>query len=258
MVTNQRTYLAAYTFQSQGAAGSTTYSAAALLGGGTNRTSPYDDADAIIRRSFDQSYARMLPCDDNPSWMKGRETAIIAKQCMQRTRDYITSGNVTVPWWFQTLLRDITGRGGGVFGPWHHFDTTEPLLNFCTIDKVATSEWRKVFCELNKADCVNNTEGSCGRKKCAFRTLQTMPEEAPWAVFVRDPLERLLSGFLDKCQNGKREGHCEPNVVFNPMDRLKNGKNIPYPNLLDSIGGEGKDKLMFGAYVDVLPLKVSC
>ena len=229
--------------------------------GSARNISQYDDADAIIRRSYHQSYGHILPCEDNPSWMKGRETSNIAKNCILKTRDYIISENVTVPWWFQTLLRDITGRGGGVYAPWHHFDTTKPLLNFCTIDKVATSEWRKVFCELNKADCVNTTKGSCGRKKCTWKTLQAMPEEAPWAVFVRDPLERLLSGFLDKCLNSftrLRQGHCAPNVVFNPREGLKNDKHTSYPNLLDSIEGEGKDKLMFEAYVDVMPLKVSC
>jgi hypothetical protein len=260
MVINQTTYLSAVsnnltTFHSAG------FSAAAD-GGRTNSDNQYyDDADFIVRRSFQQSYAHLLPCDDNPSWMKAAETTSIAKICTQQTRDYITSENVTVPWWFQTLLRDITSRaGGGVYVPWHHFYTTKPLLNFCTIDKVATTEWRKVFCELNKADCVNNTNRACNKRKCTYRTLQTMPTEAPWTVFVRDPLERLLSGFLDKCFDATariRQGHCEPNVVFNPKKGLDNYKNIPYPNLLESIDVEGKGKLMFEAWVDIMPLKVS-
>jgi len=216
-----------------------------------------DEADLIIRRSFEQSYAHILPCEKT-SW--NEIDSGITKECMKQTRDHIISENVTVPWWFQTLLRDILGSGGGVYAPWHHFYTTKPLLNFCTIDKVATTEWRKVFCELNKADCVNNTNRACNKRKCTYRTLQTMPTEAPWAVFVRDPLERLLSGFLDKCVDATariRQGHCEPNVVFNPKKGLDNYKNIPYPNLLESIDVEGKGKLMFEAWVDVMPLKVS-
>ena len=251
---NQRTYLSH----------SNRLGTSAAVGddGDTKRNNrQYDDADFIIRRSFHQSYARILPCDDNPSWMKAGDTTSIAKECIQQTRDYITSGNGTVPWWFQTLLRDITGKGGGVYVPWHHFYTTEPSLNFCTIDKVATTEWRSVFCKLNAADCVNNTKGSCGKRKCTYTTLKTMPGEAPWAVFLRDPLERLLSGFLDKCYNPnlrRREEHCQPNVVFNPMEALKNDKNKAYANLLDSIEVEGNDKLLFEAYVDVMPLKVRC
>ena len=90
-----------------------------------------------------------------------------------------------------------------------------------------------------------------------------MPEDAPRAVFLRDPLERLLSGYLDKCykMNVRRnEKHCEPNVVFNMPKGLAEGLNRDgkqkkeYPSLLDGL--EGKDKLMFAAYVDVLPLKV--
>jgi len=85
-----------------------------------------------------------------------------------------------------------------------------------------------------------------------------MPADAPWAVFVRDPLERLLSGYLDKCYNPETrqdEGHCEPNVVFNPMKGLANAENNAYANLLDGLDIEGQEKAMFGAYVDVLPLK---
>ena len=226
------------------------------VGGDTNSLIYGDDeADFIIQRSFRQTYAHILPCDDILSSKKSDGKIHVAKECMLRTRDYVTSENITVPWWFQTLLRDITGRGVGVFASWHHFYTTKPPLNFCTMDKVATTEWRKVFCKLNAEDCINNL---CGKRNCSWHTKQTMPIDAPWAVFIRDPLERLLSGYLDKCSNPimrKMEGHCEPNVVFNPMGGLQNAKNNPYPNLLDSI--EDNDKVMFGAYVDVLPLKVS-
>lgn len=229
----------------------------------------YDEADYIINRSFQQTYAHMLPCDDISSWKQSRETSSIARKCMERTRDYIINNNsdnnhnITVPWWFRTLLRDITatgaygGGGGGVFGPWHHFDTTDPPLNFCTMDKVGTSSWRSAFCKLNAKDCINNTQGSCGRRKCTWYTLQTMPQDAPWAVFVRDPLERLLSGYLDKCYdsiNRRKQGHCQPEVVFNPKEYLHDAKDRPYHNLLDGI--DENDKIMFEAYVDVLPLKV--
>ena len=94
---------------------------------------------------------------------------------------------------FQTLLRDLPTSGA--YGFWHHFSTTEPTFNFCTIGKVATTEWRRVFCKLNADDC--KVPGSCGKRGCSWRTKKEMPENAPWAVFLRDPLERLLSG--EKC-----------------------------------------------------------
>jgi hypothetical protein len=213
-----------------------------------------DEADLIIRRSFEQSYALILPCEKSSSW-KAIDSGI-TKDCMQQTRDYIMSENVTVPWWFQTLLRDILGSGGGVYAPWHHFYTTKPPFHFCTVGKVATTEWRRVFCKLNAQDCIDDS-ASC-RRNCTWRTTQDMPADAPRAVFVRDPLERLLSGYLDKCYNSRtrqNQGHCEPNVVFNPMKGLANANNKAYANLLDSLDIEGQEKAMFGAYVDVLPLK---
>eukprot|EP00984_Skeletonema_dohrnii_P021244 scaffold10558_cov112-Skeletonema_dohrnii-CCMP3373.AAC.2 len=215
--------------------------------------STFGEADLIIQRSFEQSYAHILPCKKS-SW-KAMDSRI-AIDCMQQTRDHIMSQNITVPWWFQTLLRDILAGGGGVYAPWHHFYTTKPPFHFCTVGKVATTEWRKVFCKLNAQDCVDDSS-SC-RRGCTWKTTQKMPAKAPWAVFVRDPLERLLSGFLDKCYNPrtrKNQGHCEPNVVFNPEKPLMNAKNKPYANLLDSLDIEGQEKAMFGAYVDVLPLK---
>jgi len=215
--------------------------------------STFGEADLIIQRSFEQSYAHILPCKKS-SW-KAMDSRI-AIDCMQQTRDHIMSQNITVPWWFQTLLRDILAGGGGVYAPWHHFYTTKPPFHFCTVGKVATTEWRKVFCKLNAQDCVDDSS-SC-RRNCSWKTTQKMPSKAPWAVFVRDPLERLLSGFLDKCYNPrtrKNQGHCEPNVVFNPKKPLMNAKNKTYANLLDSLDIEGQEKAMFGAYVDVLPLK---
>lgn len=61
---------------------------------------------------------------------------------------------------------------------------------------------------------------------------------------LRDPLERLLSGYLSKCVVPKRrsvEGHCEPNSVFNGTDltlRIREDR-----------------RQMFAAYVDGLPLR---
>jgi hypothetical protein len=70
---------------------------------------------------------------------------------------------------------------------------------------------------------------------------------------------RLLSGYLNKCHNlGVRRGekHCEPNVVFNPdPDMMTDAKENKIPSLTDHL--EGKDRQMFAAYIDVLPLKVS-
>ena len=223
-------------------------------------TEGYDDeASDIIRNSYERTYAHILPCDaDAPS----------GKACMNKTLQYFNPSTndddddnsdsiPSIPWWFQTLLRDIT-QNIGAYGSWHQFSTTTPSLNFCTIAKVGTTEWRNVFCQLNAQDCAPNPLQKCGKTKCAWQTKQAMPEDAPWAVFLRDPLERLLSGFLDKCYTPltrKMEHHCEPNVIFNPEPNLKDVRGKVYPSLTDHV--MDKDKQMFAAYVDVLPLKVS-
>ena len=214
-----------------------------------------DEASTIIRKSYEQTYAHILPCD---------EDAPSGKQCMNKTIQYFNPKNKnisrdddlpSIPWWFQTLLRDMSQNGA--FGSWHHFSTTTPPLNFCSIEKVGTTEWRGVFCKLNADDCQPDPIKQCGRKQCAWQTTKDMPDDAPWAVFLRDPLERLLSGFLDKCYSNitrKIENHCEPNVIFNPAPRLKDVVGKVYPSLVDQV--IDNDKQYFAAYVDVLPLKV--
>lgn len=209
----------------------------------------YDEADTIIQRSYAQSYAHILPCDEH---------APSGRLCMKKTLDYFndsTANNTTIsptiPWWFQTLLRDT--RNNGVYGHWHHFTTTNPSfdLQFCSIEKVATTEWRKVFCKLNADDYQPDS------KECHKKTTKKMPPNAPFAVFLRDPLERLLSGFLDKCyKHNIRKGqqHCEPNIIFSPVDNLTNGNDKMYPSLIKDL--EGRDKQFFASYVDVMPLKV--
>ena len=212
-----------------------------------------DEATLIIRRSYEKSYAHILPCPK--STLTGKEY-MTGKECMKTTRDYFNTpgiGNSTkpsIPWWFQTLLRDT--QNNGAYGHWHHFYTSSPPLNFCTIEKVATTEWRKVFCKLNADECAK--PGRCGKLNCMWRTQKKMPDDAPWAVFLRDPLERLLSGFLDKCykENVRRlQRHCAPKEVFVPGN--KTDKSVPA--LLDDL--HDKEKQFFAAYVDVLPLKVS-
>eukprot|EP00581_Thalassiosira_minuscula_P012189 CAMPEP_0183715056 /NCGR_PEP_ID=MMETSP0737-20130205/9419_1 /TAXON_ID=385413 /ORGANISM="Thalassiosira miniscula, Strain CCMP1093" /LENGTH=417 /DNA_ID=CAMNT_0025944113 /DNA_START=461 /DNA_END=1714 /DNA_ORIENTATION=- len=236
-----------------------------------NLTSPEneskDEAMAIIRRSYESSYAHILPCEDTMDPDAG-------KACMTKTLKHFTTpgpgGNYTslpsIPWWFQTLLRDIQNNGS--YGWWHHYYTSTPPFHFCTFGKVATTDWRDVFGELNREECVEDPK-SCKmmpsnlgeNRLMAFRTNKEMPEDAPWAVFLRDPLERLLSGFLDKCYttDNHYQNHCEPNVVYQPSkfkfdghlssDKLRKESVSMLEHITD------KDKQYFAAYVDTLPLK---
>ncbi|KAL7461014.1 hypothetical protein ACHAXS_001451, partial [Conticribra weissflogii] len=196
----------------------------------------------------------------------------------------------TIPWWFQTFLRDLPNNGA--FGWWHDLNTINPPLQFCTIEKVSTTEWHEVFCRLNPKEnevCQpvrrNNSSNKDGNNndnnliECKlvcdrFQSFQKLPVNAPRAVFLRDPLERLLSAFLNKCYDDEtiREGHCEPNVVFHPRSHsaynsMNHVREYGYSNsregqeedrdqeplLLQDI--RDNDQQFFAAYVDVLPLK---
>jgi len=194
-----------------------------------------------------------------------------------------------IPWWFQTFLRDLPNNGA--FGWWHDLNTIDPPLQFCTIEKVATTEWHEVFCRLNprenevcqpvRRNATSNNDGNnddnnlieCKLVCDRFQSKQKLPN-APRAVFLRDPLERLLSAFLNKCYDDEtiREGHCEPNDVFHPRSHSaynamtherKDGNSASgeedeedrdhEPLLLQDI--RDNDQQFFAAYVDILPLK---
>ncbi|KAL7552743.1 hypothetical protein ACHAWF_015980 [Thalassiosira exigua] len=86
--------------------------------------------------------------------------------------------------------------------------------------------------------------------------LSVQPFQARDCSIGSSDMDRLLSGFLDKCYDPKtrrREHHCEPNVVFNPTMGMVNPQGRPYPSLMYTL--EEKGKQMFAAYVDVFPLK---
>ena len=69
-----------------------------------------------------------------------------------------------------------------------------------------------------------------------------------WAVFLRDPLEILFSGYLYKFyrENIRQfKKHCEPNVVFNPDIYLVDEKDRKIRPLTKVL--EGNDNQMFAA-----------
>ena len=142
--------------------------------------------------------------------------------------------------------------GGGIHGFWHnqaasgvlHSDQGDfsslgkngTTIRMCAIEKIGIKHWKKVFCSLQNA--------AMARGVCAMK--HPIPEEARKFVFLRDPLERFLSAFMDKRLRSSRESkqrHCEPFPVF------ENDKLGLTEGLLDS------DQTFFEAYVNTVPLK---
>jgi len=183
-----------------------------------------------IEKSFNSTYAFLLEDCPNP------KSKVDVKACITSTykklSDHSTNGTMSIPWWFNTLLRDATRIGSGLFGGWHELKSSSPPVQMCTIEKIGTTSWRQTFCVLNNEE----PKGL----PCSPRL--PPPESAPKFVFLRDPLERFLSGFIDKCIRSKEERHCEPTSVFTSEDT-------------SMVKDLDKDKkALFSAYVDAMPL----
>jgi len=152
--------------------------------------------------------------------------------CIQRVLE--EKKEVTVPWWFRTMLRDAIGPKTGLYGRWHNLESTNYNLTVCAIEKVASTTMRSLFCDL---------DAEVFRGPSCRKAPDPIPDHDRKIVFFRDPLERFLSGYIDKCIHRRREKHCEPNEVFN------NDANGYTRGLTDH------KKELFAAYVDTVPLK---
>eukprot|EP00571_Detonula_confervacea_P000983 CAMPEP_0172330648 /NCGR_PEP_ID=MMETSP1058-20130122/61513_1 /TAXON_ID=83371 /ORGANISM="Detonula confervacea, Strain CCMP 353" /LENGTH=273 /DNA_ID=CAMNT_0013047873 /DNA_START=497 /DNA_END=1318 /DNA_ORIENTATION=- len=249
---------------------------------------PIDEAEFIIQKSYGETYARMPPCKEG--MIEKECIALVVKHLHQnQNQNNATANHVKqnshyfqvpsdhpYPWWFETLLRDIPTNGA--YGSWHHFSTlsTDPPLRFCAIGKNGSSEWRKIFLDLNTPEfCEKGDEKGekCKSKLNTATKLSDDPLVIPRTVFIRDPLERLLSGYLDKCvKPGIRtsQGHCQPNIVFGVDFLERESSKLQKNQEAKQQRQEGKeesslmpdltkvvqdmDKEMFAVYVDLLPL----
>jgi len=104
------------------------------------------------------------------------------------------------PWWFQSLLRDIPTNGA--YGFWHHFSTiatkSQHPIKYCAIGKNGSTEWRKIFKELNAPEFCNENEKD--RYKCSkFNTATKLGDDVAKTVFIRDPLERCKLASCSLC-----------------------------------------------------------
>ena len=138
------------------------------------------------------------------------------------------------PWWFQTMMRDFKWTSH-----WHAQSARTVTesggdVSMCAMEKIGIKHWKELFCQFQ-----NRSSGpgrSCHPKPPVSR-------EASKFVFLRDPLERFLSAFIDKCERRPREGHCEPTIVFTDHQNKLTEKLLH------------NKKLLFEAYVDAMPLK---
>ena len=150
----------------------------------------------IVERAFQESYAPLVEYCGNLN-----KTNTLDK-CLRRTRvqklQKDTTDSSKWPWWFQTLIRDASIPQTGLFGGWHYlrFQGKSPM-QLCVYEKGGTKMWRAAHCQHLKKNGVNTTGISL--TNCFQKQGQLIETDMERSVFLRDPLERFLSGFLDKC-----------------------------------------------------------
>ena len=208
------------------------------------------NAKEIVQRSYKNTFGALpidtlcsleVQYDNGVPWLIDGQTCInsLLTETMNISSSEHSSSH-SFPWWYITMLRD-----NNKMFHWNNLTFANPPIDFCTIEKVGTTQWRRVQNFLNEGiearynlrpANLNNTRLQTRRKQFGHNISRV--------VFLRDPLERLLSGYINKCVvkwRRKAEGHCEPNVIFN--------------GTVLTAKIEKDEKQLFAAYVDAFPLK---
>ena len=195
----------------------------------------------IVEKAFEESYAYLVDHCGNI-----RQTGL--QKCLARLYLLETDVNSTVrdkwPWWFQTLIRDARIVKTGLFGPWHFLQYQDPTMQLCVYEKGGTKLWRTAHCQYLTRKGFNTTGATptnCYNRQGKLNTTGKVER----SVFLRDPLERYLSGFLDKCAYKTyrlSQPHCHPSVVF------QNKNNTDVNEFLDH------PKQLFQVHVDISPV----
>jgi len=194
---------------------------------------PISSAQPIVQRTYEESFASIADrCPKDVNFRK----------CISEIASETETSNTTSrPWWLQKMFNDMLAPGRGFWGPWHDLTSHTPSLRMCAIEKIGTKHWRKLFEYLN-ADHMPTANLTHEQRVNPFRAnggaAPQPPPDAPHFVFLRDPLERFLSAYLDKCVSWHTiERNCEPLEVSNTT-------------LLDGLTRQQQ----FAAYVDAMPL----
>ena len=96
-------------------------------------------ADEIVHKSYIQTF-RALSLDETCS------LDVDGKTCIESLlAEAMNSTTKSFPWWFITLLRDIPQH---TYKFWHNLTIMEPPMDFCTIEKIATTQVRHVLYSL--------------------------------------------------------------------------------------------------------------
>jgi hypothetical protein len=191
-------------------------------------------AETIIRTSYDATYAQLeaLHCPKTK----------LAGDCYRDLlwRNRTATGEPALPWWFRTVLQEsaiITSQW------WMTLKSNDPPLRQCQLPKVGSKQW-SMFIHLMNGD--PKPESPNHRNRTASWNERGKNDAGPKFVVLREPLERYLSGFLDKCvnQDNAWQQHCEPWDMFKFEPENKIVKEL-----------KRDDRVLFDAFVHASPLK---
>jgi Sulfotransferase family len=202
----------------------------------------------IVNRAYQETFADLKSfCPDNVDF----STCVLAKAGEQRT---------SRPWWFQTMLRDAAPpppkmtknftkvlkkptAKDSLFGEWHELYLMDPRMKICVMEKIGTKQWRKLQCVINQPLGIHGSNATTFCQPRPREKYNQYFKDATQVVFLRDPLERFLSAFLDKCWDSwHQNNNCKPREVFG-------SKSLADRTILQH------EKTFFEAYVDTMPLK---
>jgi hypothetical protein len=198
-----------------------------------SKSSSIISAQGFVQNAYKRSFSTLESCSSSQPF----------QSCVREQQQLLaaTANKTTWPWWFHTMLRDSIPKDEHpyLFAYWHNLSTVSPRVDMCAIEKIGCKHWRRVQCKLNYPNKTNDDGQPC----IARQQVDASEEKASTVVFLRDPLERFLSGFLDKCVRARGlEPHCQPLEVFSQSPRLVQGI-------------VNNKRNFFEAFVDTMPLK---
>jgi hypothetical protein len=215
--------------------------------------SPRAHWEAVVHDAYDRLYRplRSVPAC-NP--------VVNSQAC--RAAMYAFS-NTSSPWWLRNALRDAVQRRpwAGLDGSWHVGLTCAPKVAGCLIEKVGSQSWKKHlsimknYSEAYHQKChaqfrADNAKAAPVREVRAQNDdyIAAAHDSDEWLTFTwtRDPLERFLSAYINKCEHDVKEKHCEPGRengdLFTNGTKSKSFAAMPAPMKLQ-------------LYIDVFPLR---
>ncbi len=203
----------------------------------------------VVERSYRRSWrdltTTICPILRHPNKTQPPPSSDFYTTCLQKATELGNKEGTPYqrkwPWWFNTLLRDVAKKYNGLQGPWHVLQFSNPDLRLCVYEKGGTKAFKRLHCQHihNYTDSIPDFN-QCFQYQPKYKNLP----ESDKAVFLRDPLDRFLSGFIDKCINHRDVvDHCEPITVFH------NQSTSPVTNLMVD------KRKFFEMYVDTMPLQ---